>query len=586
MRKVVSFLVVALCACQMMATVVLNADFTKSQGAWTISDEDLGGLTYVWQQTASYGMKASAYTKQANVAESWFISPAFDLSDATEASLAINHALNKGNHSTLAVCAKATGDENWTDLTVVDWPAGNSWTFQDATADLSGFAGKSGVQIAFKYVSTTANCPTWEIKTAKVTSDGSGEDVPTPSVEVMTCEQAAAAAKGGSTASVTVRGYVTSIAHPLKDGSMSFWMADTKDGGNVFEAYKCTIDDPEDAVLVGDLVEASGTLAYYKTTAELAAGCAVKIIERGEPIEPKNLGEMTIEEFLSLKNTMDTCVLTGVVANIVMDKSDDTQYNKYGNFDLVELDNDQVYVYVYGLLTADGVSGKFREMGVDEGDTLTIKAVYTVYKSNPQAQNAVFVSVIDGEGGGPTGDYSYEWEPTTVTTVSINADAIQIEDYSAEYGAVVISLTDNTQLNTFVQLEFITSTYNPEAGIPAGTYQISDSEAEGTFWASPGGDEDEDYGCYIGVPDPDDPEEYYIPYYMISGTVTISANGSIAVNATSYYGSTLIITYTAKEQGIEHTAVKSANTHKALRNGMLLIEKNGVRYNAVGQIVK
>ena len=73
---------------------------------------------------------------------------------------------------------------------------------------------------------------------------------------------------------------------------------------------------------------------------------------------------------------------------------------------------------------------------------------------------------------------------------------------------------------------------------------------------------------------------------MVSGTVTVSENGSIAVNATSYYGSTLIITYTVREQGIEHTAVKSAGMRKALRNGMLLIEKNGVRYNAVGQIVK
>ena len=38
-------------------------------------------------------------------------------------------------------------------------------------------------------------------------------------------------------------------------------------------------------------------------------------------------------------------------------------------------------------------------MGVDEGDTLTIKAVYGEYKGNPQAPNAVFVSVKKASQG-------------------------------------------------------------------------------------------------------------------------------------------------------------------------------------------
>jgi len=39
--------------------------FTESQGGWNIVDVNLpSGLNYVWQQNASYGMKASAYAKQ------------------------------------------------------------------------------------------------------------------------------------------------------------------------------------------------------------------------------------------------------------------------------------------------------------------------------------------------------------------------------------------------------------------------------------------------------------------------------------------------------------------------------------------
>ncbi|MBQ4395100.1 MAG: hypothetical protein II825_07385, partial [Paludibacteraceae bacterium] len=41
----------------------------------------------------------------------------------------------------------------------------------------------------------------------------------------------------------TIQGYVTSIAYAYDQskGNMSFWMADAADGGNVLEAYKCTI---------------------------------------------------------------------------------------------------------------------------------------------------------------------------------------------------------------------------------------------------------------------------------------------------------------------------------------------------------
>ena len=97
----------------------------------------------------------------------------------------------------------------------------------------------------------------------------------------LSCAEAVEQANSGSTATVTVRGYVTEIAYAWKNGSTSFWMADTKDGGKVFEAYKCECEEA-DAPAVGDLVEATGTLSMFQTTAELAAGCTVVIIERAE----------------------------------------------------------------------------------------------------------------------------------------------------------------------------------------------------------------------------------------------------------------------------------------------------------------
>ncbi len=61
---------------------------------------------------------------------------------------------------------------------------------------------------------------------------------------------------------------------------MSFWMADTEDGGKVLEAYKCTITSAENAPEVGDKVAVTGKLTKYNTTPEFAAGCTVEILEK------------------------------------------------------------------------------------------------------------------------------------------------------------------------------------------------------------------------------------------------------------------------------------------------------------------
>lgn len=221
----------------------------------------------------------------------------------------------------------------------------------------------------------------------------------------MTCADAAAAALSVSANNeeynngeeIVVQGYVTSIAYALSEGSMSFWMADTKDGGQVLEAYKCAIANEADAPKVGDKVEVTGKLTKYNTTPEFAPGCTCKILERSTVI-PQNLGQKTIAEFLALKSPIDTCILTGVVDNIVMDKDDPTQYNIYGNFDIVD---ETGTLYVYGLLTPEGQTKQFRTMGVDAGDTLTVMAIYNEYNSKPQAKNAIFVSLKEGNGSAP-----------------------------------------------------------------------------------------------------------------------------------------------------------------------------------------
>jgi len=250
----------------------------------------------------------------------------------------------------------------------------------------------------------------------------------------------------------TIEGYVTSIAYAWKEGSMSFWMADTKEGGNVLEAYKCAIEKEEDAVRLGDKVAVTGKLTKYNTTPEFAAGCTVVIIERAEVIEPKNLGEKTIAEFLELKNFVDTCILTGTVANV--------KNTEYGNFDLVELGNAEVSVYVYGLLTAEGEAKKcFAEENIAEGDTLKVLAIYNEYNAAPQVKNAIFVEV--------------KHLPVIADTIVIDIEEeVEYVDYVAAQGWwQFMAENDEYELS-------ISNLYTTQA---AGVYGIEDLDADYTY---------------------------------------------------------------------------------------------------------
>ena len=103
---------------------------------------------------------------------------------------------------------------------------------------------------------------------------------------------------------------------------------------------------------------------------------------------PKEMGETTIAHFLEVKDTFNIYTLTGVVSDIKLDN--DGLPNVYGNFDLTDSTGT---IYIYGLLTAEGVAKKFWDLDVEERDTLTLKGAYKNYKGKDEIENAVFVAV-------------------------------------------------------------------------------------------------------------------------------------------------------------------------------------------------
>ena len=162
---------------------------------------------------------------------------------------------------------------------------------------VSAFAVGMKVKITgqlLKYVNNTSGQVTPEIKNATVVilEDGGGE-TPPPVVDgtPVTCAEAVeltnALADGGTSAETyTVTGYITEVVGNVSRNQQSFWMADAKDGGRVFEAYYANLPEGVSAFAVGMKVKLTGKLLKYvnnstgQVTPEIKNGDVV-VLENG-----------------------------------------------------------------------------------------------------------------------------------------------------------------------------------------------------------------------------------------------------------------------------------------------------------------
>ena len=153
----------------------IEETFASSLGEFTTNVvQQPAGSTRVWAYSDKYKCaSASGYVGGAcQESEGWLISPLINLKKATEAYLTFDNYCSKFNvdaSTQCAVFAKADDEQEWTELSVDEWPNGTFATI--ANINLSQFVGKK-VQIAFQYTSTTASAGTWEIKNFKVTGFG------------------------------------------------------------------------------------------------------------------------------------------------------------------------------------------------------------------------------------------------------------------------------------------------------------------------------------------------------------------------------------------------------------------------------
>ena len=340
---------------------------------------------------------------------------------------------------------------------------------------------KAGMKVAItgllmKYVNNAGNV-ICEIKNAEVVilEDGGG-DVPPVVGTDLTCAQAVEmtnALADGATSEETysVTGYITEVIGSVSRNQQSFWMADTKDGGKVFEAYWANLPEGIAEFKVGMKVKITGQLMKYVknevVTAEIK-NADVVILEDGGG-EQGGIQHVSIAEFLAKADDSTTYELTGTVRKITN--------TTYGNFYLFE-GNDSIYIY--GLLDKNGEPRKFASLGIAEGDIVTLTGTYFFYNETPEIKDAQFVSVVksgDNPDPNPGGDVLTDlvnggfesWEsdtdPTGWKSASTAGNAFLLKSDEARSGSfsctVVAGGTYNRRLAT------------QEIALEAGSYTFS-----------------------------------------------------------------------------------------------------------------
>ena len=225
----------------------------------------------------------------------------------------------------------------------------------------------------------------------------------------------------------TIRGYVTEITYTWssKNKNMSFWMADTKDGGQVLQAFKCAIENQEDVPVVGDLVDVTGKLTKFGTTPEFAAGCTCVIIEKAPTVG----SVLTVAEALAkgqaLGQGKTSTDVDTIVGYVIAPESFRVDYMNQTWFMADDADAESAEFKAYNCFPIDNLD----TVKVLAGDKVALVGhIFNYYDKNKDISiieimngTATFISMVEG-------DRTIQKEAQVVTV----AEAIQIGAELAE----------------------------------------------------------------------------------------------------------------------------------------------------------
>ena len=190
-------------------------------------------------------------------------------------------------------------------------------------------------------------------------------------------------------------------------------------------------------------------------------------------------------------------------------------------------------------------------------------------------------------------DKPYIDEQKTAVTVSVTLDSLLWNTKSvSKDGILDIYLTqqkaDVNGLRAYLHLGMYTDSEYPEAG----SYAVNGSEENGTFSASLGRFGNVLIPCYLLLIDAEG--WAHAVWYIVDGTIRIAYDAQqapvLSGTCTTYFGSTINFTYGDIDNGVEDVVVESqkskVESRKVVRDGQLLIIRDGRTYNAQGLQIK
>ena len=296
-----------------------------------------------------------------------------------------------------------------------------------------------------KYVKTDGTVVA-EVKnpTVVIMEQGGGDETGAEGTKV-TCAKAvelcnALAAGESSAEAYSITGYITDVFANISNNQQSFWLADTKDGGKMIQAYWANLPEGVEAFTVGSKVTITGKLLkYVKTDGTVVPEVknpTVTIIEAGggtvtpdQPVEgtpagtgvesdPYNVaGALAYIQTLSAEDKPEALVYTkGVISEVVkLGSSGSIQFKMQDK----NVNNSLLVFYCNNL-------GKVPFSALTDlkvGDEVIVCGKVVNYGGNtPEyAPGAYLVSLngkTEGEGGGSTP--GGEEKPGEVTEFSID----------------------------------------------------------------------------------------------------------------------------------------------------------------------
>ena len=276
-----------------------------------------------------------------------------------------------------------------------------------------------------------------------------------------------------STQTYTITGYITQVVGDVSKNQQTFWMADTKDGGKVFEAYWANLPEGVTAFTAGTKVKITGKLMKYVNSNNGNVICEMKnatvtILEddgggggtsaEGTPVTCAEAVQLT-NALADNATSTQTYTITGYITEVVGSVSRNQQ-----TFWMADTKDGGKVFEAYWANLPEGVT----EFKVGTKVKITGKLLKYVNNSGvvtPEIKNAdVVILADDGGGGGTTVD-----EGTPVTC----AEAVQLTNALADGG---------TSTETYTVTGYITEvigSVSTKTGTPQQSFWMADTKEGG-----------------------------------------------------------------------------------------------------------